>query len=173
MIQRGHTFVDAGADSATGAGLCTGKDNSFSSRGGSEIAGVSSGNSDLFSTGDAETSCPDTEVAAGAGAGAVDVEVEVVVGPATAAAYLIGGILVFAVGTGGVGSAFVTFGNSAFVLSKVDFLDGCFLAMIGLGGSSIGGAGLDADEGIEIDGERSLAGVLGAVAVTGGVVDSV
>lgn len=79
--------------SGTGAGLWAGNANSFSSLGGSEIAGVSSGNSDLFSTGEAETSCPDKE--AGAGAGAV-----LVVGPATAAAYLIGGILVFAVGTG-------------------------------------------------------------------------
>ena len=44
------------AGSGTGAGLCAGSANSFSSLGGSEIAGVNSGNSDLFSTGEAETS---------------------------------------------------------------------------------------------------------------------
>jgi len=92
-----------------------------------------------LSTGEAETSCPETEVCAGAGGAAV-------VGPATAAAYLIGGILVLVAGTAGVGSAFVAFvGNSALVLSRVDFLDGCFFANIGLGGSSVGPLGLLAE----------------------------
>lgn len=59
------------------------------------------------------------------------------------------------------------------ILSRVDFLDGCFFAMIGEGGSSIGGAGLAVDDGSEIDGVLSFAGVFSAVAVTGGVVDSV
>jgi len=64
-------------------------------------------------------------------------------------------------------------GNSAFVLSSVDFLDGCFFAIIGDGGSSEVGAGLAVDDGSEIEGVRSFAGVFGTVAVTGGVVDSV
>ena len=141
---------------------------------------MSSGNSDLFSRGDAETSWPETETAVCDGAGGA-----AVVGPATAAAYLIGGILVFVAGTAGVGSAFVGvafIGNSAFVLSRVDFLDGCFFANIGLGGSSIGPLGLLADTeaeaeawaeaDMEMEGALSFAGVFNAVAVTGGVVAS-
>jgi hypothetical protein len=64
-------------------------------------------------------------------------------------------------------------GNSTLVLSSVDFLDGCFFAIIGDGGSSVVGTGLAVDDGSEIEGVRSFAGVFGAVAVTGGVVDSV
>jgi hypothetical protein len=45
--------------------------------------------------------------------------------------------------------------------------------MIGDGGSSVAGTGLAVDDGSEIDGVRSFAGVFGTVAVTGGVVDSV
>ena len=136
---------------------------------------MSSGNSDLLSTGEAETSCPDTE---GAGAAAE----AAVAGPATAAAYLIGGILVFCVGVGTGGTVSFAFGNSALalVLSRVDFLEICFLAKIGLGGSSVVGpeVGLAADADAEaVDTVRSFlssfAGVLSAVAVTGGVVASV
>ena len=64
-------------------------------------------------------------------------------------------------------------GNSTLVLSSVDFLDGCFFAIIGDGGSSVAGTGLAVDDGSDIEGVRSFAGVFGAVAVTGGVVDSV
>ena len=58
MIPSRLTFVEAerGAGSGTGAGLSAGNANSFSSLGGSEMAGVNSGSSDLFSTGEAETS---------------------------------------------------------------------------------------------------------------------
>ena len=81
-------------------------------------------------------------------------------------------MLVFCVGTG-TDSTFALEGNSAFVLSSVDFLDGCFFASIGDGGSSVGGTGLAVDDGSEIEGVRSFAGVFGTVAVIGGVVDSV
>lgn len=70
-----------------------------------------------------------------------------VAGPATAAAYRIGGNAAFgADATGGAASAAGVAGlmdlimGSAFVLSIVDFLDGCFLPMIGLVGSSLAGA---------------------------------
>jgi hypothetical protein len=69
-------------------------------------------------------------------------------------------------------------GNSTFVLSRVDFLEGCFLDKIGLGGSSgrpeVETEGLAADAEADMDPDlsflSSLAGVL--TAETGGVVDS-
>lgn len=121
---------------------------SFSCSGGSEAAGVRSGSSVLMAEGEVTGSCwvtvagvPDATAAAVAAA---------VAGPATAAAYRIGGKVVFGtLGTGGAGSAGLAalIMGSALVLSIVDFLDGCFLPWIGLDGSSAAAA----PAGVEVD----------------------
>lgn len=162
--------LSTGAGSATTGGLVmpVGNANSFSCGGGSDAAGVRSGNSFLTTVGDVTISDVGATVA-GVPVAAAAAVAAAVAGPATAAAYLIGGNVVFGTdgteGTASTGLTDLMIIGSAFVLSIVDFLDGCFFVdRIGLGGSSVetGPAGVEV---LIADGDfsffSSLAGVLG------------
>lgn len=165
MIPLGSA-LGVGSDTCAGLVVLEGRVNSFSCCGGSEAAGVRSGNSVLTVVGDATGSFCVT--VAGVLVAAAAAVAAAVAGPATAAAYRIGGSVVLGTaGTGGAGSAGLMdlIIGSAFVLSIVDFLDGCFLPCIGLEGSStvVGPAGVDVEvlmAGVDFSFFSSFAGVL-------------
>ena len=151
---------------------------SFSCVCGPDAAGVESGSSVLTTVGD-DTISEVGATVAGVPVAAAAAVAAAVAGPATAAAYRIGGKAALgADGTGAGASAEGVAGlidlimGSAFVLSIVDFLEGCFFAKIGLEGSSLDGGPpgvevLMADVGLSFF--SSLAGVLATAGAGAGV----